>query len=228
MAAGGGAACAACKYQRRRCTAECQLAEYFPQDRPRVFRNAHRLFGVSNILKTLARVGPERRRDAMRTIVYEANAWEAYPGQGCVPIIHHLHHAVLQTQLQIDQAKQSINAYRHALGIVSSDDDALLLHHHQQPPWMMDAVPVPAPAPDNNAAAQHPPPQDLNIHPPGSSSYHDDMSYYFLDDEMPANNTRESSSTDASSEKRPMEEPKMESVNNGFTLTNAATSSNLN
>ncbi|KAK3137140.1 hypothetical protein QOZ80_5BG0448400 [Eleusine coracana subsp. coracana] len=201
MAAGGGAACAACKYQRRRCTADCQLAEYFPQDRPRVFRNAHRLFGVSNILKTLARVGPERRRDAMRTIVYEANAWEAYPGQGCVPIIHHLHHSILQTQLQIDQAKQSINAYRQALGIVTtssvSDDDALLLHHHQQQqaPWIMDPAPAPmAPASDNNAAAQaHPPPQDLNIHPPGSSSYYDDdMSYYFLDDEMPANNTRES------------------------------------
>ncbi|CAL1406364.1 unnamed protein product [Linum trigynum] len=38
-------ACAACKYQRRKCTSECQLAPYFPSNKSEMFRNAHKLFG---------------------------------------------------------------------------------------------------------------------------------------------------------------------------------------
>uniref|UniRef100_A0A8I6XUG6 LOB domain-containing protein n=1 Tax=Hordeum vulgare subsp. vulgare TaxID=112509 RepID=A0A8I6XUG6_HORVV len=92
-------ACAACKHQRRRCTAECPLARYFPHDRPGLFRSAHRLFGVSNILKTLRRAGPDRahRDDAMRGIAYEAAAWDAYPSGGCLPVI-----AALESQLRHD------------------------------------------------------------------------------------------------------------------------------
>ncbi|KAL6846856.1 hypothetical protein ACP4OV_022709 [Aristida adscensionis] len=120
---GGGSACAACKYQRRRCTAECPLAHYFPAERPRVFRNAHRLFGVSNILKTLAGAGPERHRDAMRAIVYEANAWDAYPAHGCLPIIAALEQQLAHTTLHLHHCNALIRAYRDALG-------PLPLHHH--------------------------------------------------------------------------------------------------
>ncbi|XP_037408977.1 LOB domain-containing protein 4-like [Triticum dicoccoides] len=91
-------ACAACKHQRRRCTAECPLARYFPHDRPDLFRSAHRLFGVSNILKTLRRAGPDRalRDDAMRGLAYEAAAWDANPAGGCLPAITALENQLRQ------------------------------------------------------------------------------------------------------------------------------------
>ncbi|CAL5044160.1 unnamed protein product [Urochloa decumbens] len=115
MASGGGAAaCAACKYQRRRCTPECPLAEFFPQDRSRVFRNAHRLFGVSNILKTLARAGREKRREAMHCIIYESQAWDINPATGCVPIIQDLQRRIRQAELDLRRAYAGIQAYRAA------------------------------------------------------------------------------------------------------------------
>ncbi|KAF8697998.1 hypothetical protein HU200_035502 [Digitaria exilis] len=119
-AAGGGgagsssAACAACKYQRRRCTRDCPLAEFFPHDRPRVFRNAHRLFGVANILRTLARAGPdpERRREAMHCIIYESQAWEINPSAGCVPLIRDLQLQIRQADLDLRRVYDAIHAYR--------------------------------------------------------------------------------------------------------------------
>nr|CAD1818355.1 unnamed protein product [Ananas comosus var. bracteatus] len=62
MAKGGTSrpACAACKHQRRKCTADCPLALYFPADQPKQFQNAHRLFGVSNILRILKDLDPSR------------------------------------------------------------------------------------------------------------------------------------------------------------------------
>ncbi|RLM55515.1 hypothetical protein C2845_PM10G04760 [Panicum miliaceum] len=111
---GAGAACAACKYQRRRCTPDCPLAEYFPHDRPRVFRNAHRLFGVSNILKTLDRAGPEKRREAMHCIIYESQAWDIYPASGCIPIIHDLQQRIRQAELDLRRVYAGIQAYSAA------------------------------------------------------------------------------------------------------------------
>ncbi|CAN8269373.1 unnamed protein product [Cochlearia groenlandica] len=46
-------ACAACKYQRRKCASDCILAPYFPHDRHNQFLNAHKLYGVSNITKII-------------------------------------------------------------------------------------------------------------------------------------------------------------------------------
>ena len=44
-------ACAACKYQRKKCNPDCVLAPYFPADNPQRFVNFHNLFGVSSILQ---------------------------------------------------------------------------------------------------------------------------------------------------------------------------------
>ncbi|KAF8732974.1 hypothetical protein HU200_015326 [Digitaria exilis] len=131
-AAGSGAgssaaACAACKYQRRRCTRDCPLAEFFPHDRPRVFRNAHRLFGVANILRTLARAGPdpERRREAMHCIIYESQAWEINPSTGCLPLIRDLQLQVRQADLDLRRVYAAIHAFRSsATAAAAPDSDA--------------------------------------------------------------------------------------------------------
>eukprot|EP00249_Psilotum_nudum_P031832 c46652_g1_i1 orf=154-438(+) len=89
MAGNGGTtqACAACKYQRRKCTPECPLAPYFPADQPKQFMNVHRLFGVSNVLRLLRQIDPSKKSDAVKSIVYEAAAWEKNPVHGCLGII---------------------------------------------------------------------------------------------------------------------------------------------
>ncbi|XP_020191288.2 protein ASYMMETRIC LEAVES 2-like [Aegilops tauschii subsp. strangulata] len=110
-------ACAACKHQRRRCTAECPLARYFPHDRPGLFRSVHRLFGVSNILKTLRRAGPDRARrdDAMRGLAYEAAAWDANPAGGCLPAIVALESQLRQEYGILRRLQAQIHHYRRRL-----------------------------------------------------------------------------------------------------------------
>ncbi|CAN4088161.1 unnamed protein product [Withania somnifera] len=87
---GTSQACAACKYQRRRCISACPLAPYFPADQPKMFQNAHRLFGVSNILKILKQLDPSQKKVAMKSIIYQANARDKHPVYGCVAEIQNL------------------------------------------------------------------------------------------------------------------------------------------
>ncbi|OVA09100.1 hypothetical protein BVC80_9097g197 [Macleaya cordata] len=99
---GTSQACAACKYQRRKCSNDCLLAPYFPPDQPKVFQNAHRLFGVSNILKIIRPLSPGQRMDAMRSIIYQSNIRDKYRVHGCCYIISQLHLQIHQTNLELD------------------------------------------------------------------------------------------------------------------------------
>ncbi|KAL6655900.1 hypothetical protein ACP70R_006726 [Stipagrostis hirtigluma subsp. patula] len=114
--AGGGQnqACAACKYQRRKCNPDCPLARYFPADQQRRFLNAHRLFGVSNIQKTLRRIDPELGPDAMRALIFQSEARAADPVYGCVRIIKELEHQLNHLKDELDATHQQIAIYRQA------------------------------------------------------------------------------------------------------------------
>ncbi|WOH10821.1 hypothetical protein DCAR_0730294 [Daucus carota subsp. sativus] len=74
-------ACAACKYQRRKCAPDCILAPYFPHLRQRQFLNAHKLFGVSNITKIIRNLEKYDKDEAMRTIIYQADVRASDPRQ---------------------------------------------------------------------------------------------------------------------------------------------------
>ncbi|KAL6900869.1 hypothetical protein ACP4OV_005545 [Aristida adscensionis] len=116
-AGGGGSssgstnqACAACKYQRRKCNPDCPLAPYFPADQQRRFLNAHRLFGVSNILKTLRKLKPELCGDAMNTLIYQSEMRAHDPVGGCFRLI-----LSLERQLEIETAELSAVLHHLAL-----------------------------------------------------------------------------------------------------------------
>ncbi|KAM7471828.1 hypothetical protein LguiA_010011 [Lonicera macranthoides] len=96
-------ACAACKYQRRKCTPDCILAPYFPHDRHRQFLNAHKLFGVSNITKIIRDLDQPDKDEAMRTIIFQADVRAADPVGGCCRII-----CELQRQIEFHQAELDI------------------------------------------------------------------------------------------------------------------------
>ncbi|XP_075075402.1 uncharacterized protein LOC142162712 [Nicotiana tabacum] len=101
--ANGSQACAACKYQRRRCAPDCPLAPYFPAERQKDFLNAHKLFGVSNILKVLKNVPPFQKENAMKALIFEANIRADDPVGGCHRVIQNLHRQInlYQSQLQL-------------------------------------------------------------------------------------------------------------------------------
>ncbi|KAI9192517.1 hypothetical protein LWI28_024010 [Acer negundo] len=42
---------AACNHHRRRCPPNCFIAKYFPHDQSVNFADAHKLFGIGNIVK---------------------------------------------------------------------------------------------------------------------------------------------------------------------------------
>lgn len=125
---GANAACAACKYQRRKCAADCPLAPYFPPDQPKRFLNVHRLFGVSSILRLLRQVDPDKREDTVKSIVYEADTRETDPVHGCLGIIHLL-------QNQINKLKDELSIARDQLYLLEQQHASSILqqsygHHH--------------------------------------------------------------------------------------------------
>lgn len=86
------------------------MAPYFPADQQRRFLNAHRLFGVSNILKTLRHLKPELCDDAMRTLIYQAEMRAHDPVGGCCRVI-----CDLERQLELDTAE--LNTVLHHLAM---------------------------------------------------------------------------------------------------------------
>lgn len=112
---GTSQACAACKYQRRKCTSECALAPYFPADQPKMFQNAHRLFGVRNISKILEELDPSQKMEAMRSIIYQANIRDRFPVHGCLGVI-------VQIQYQIRQLEEELHAVHAQLALCRQHD----------------------------------------------------------------------------------------------------------
>ncbi|KAH0975630.1 hypothetical protein GBA52_017529 [Prunus armeniaca] len=111
-------ACAACKYQRRKCTPECPLAPFFPADQPKMFQNAHKLFGVSNIVKILKNLEPEMKFEAMRSIIYQANIRDKFPVYGCWEVIWQLQYQLLLAEEELQAVQAQLAMYRQ--------------HHHHQ------------------------------------------------------------------------------------------------
>lgn len=103
-------ACAACKYQRRKCAPDCILAPYFPHDRQRQFLNAHKLFGVSNITKIIKHLEPPEKDEAMSTIIFQSDVRANDPVGGCYRIIKEL-------QRQIEYNKAELELVLHQLAI---------------------------------------------------------------------------------------------------------------
>jgi hypothetical protein len=65
-------ACAACKHQRKKCSENCILAPYFPSNRSKEFKAAHKVFGVSNITKLVRNAQEVDRRRVVDSLIWEA------------------------------------------------------------------------------------------------------------------------------------------------------------
>ncbi|KAF0919154.1 hypothetical protein E2562_028453 [Oryza meyeriana var. granulata] len=134
--AGPGAPCGACKFLRRRCAPGCVFAPHFSgcggsgggvgagRGRERgaaEFAVVHRVFGASNVAKLLSRVPAALRRDAARTVCYEAQARIADPVYGSVGTILALQHQVSLLQGQLSVLESQLFNLRVALASAHPD-----------------------------------------------------------------------------------------------------------
>ena len=135
---GTTSACAACKYQRRKCSPECRLAPYFPADQTKVFQNAHKLFGVSNIVKILKSLDPTQQAEAIRSIKYQANVRDKFPVCGCLGVIRQLYYQIqlLEEEFHVVLAQLEMHRQHHQQHQISSmpDDGPSQLELGMAPP----------------------------------------------------------------------------------------------
>ncbi|OIV90266.1 hypothetical protein TanjilG_08303 [Lupinus angustifolius] len=109
---GSNKACAACKYQRRRCSKDCPLAPYFPSNKPETFSNAHRLFGVSNITRILNHVEPHQKDEAMKSIIFESDVRAKFPVQGCYGLAMYYNYMINKTEEELHDTKMLVENFK--------------------------------------------------------------------------------------------------------------------
>ena len=107
-------ACAACKYQRRKCGSKCILAPFFPHHREKQFLLAHRLFGVGKITNMIKPLDPGRRNIAMATIIYESDMRAKDPVGGCLRIIQNLQSQIAYSQTELQLMLQHLAFFRRS------------------------------------------------------------------------------------------------------------------
>ena len=108
-----GVACAACKHQKRKCSSDCILARYFPQELYKEFVDVHRLFGVSNVIKLCNSVSQEHRDIVIQTITYEAEMRRKDPVQGIFGIIRDLLAEIESTKKELQTIQQQIMLHKN-------------------------------------------------------------------------------------------------------------------
>jgi len=126
MASSSSSPCAACKFLRRKCTAECVFAPYFPPDQPHKFANVHKIFGASNITKLLNELPPHQREDAVNSLAYEAEARMKDPVYGCVGAISILQRQMQHLQRELAAAHADLARYTGATSGAVSNPGGLL------------------------------------------------------------------------------------------------------
>ncbi|XP_009623735.1 LOB domain-containing protein 22 [Nicotiana tomentosiformis] len=127
---GAGQACAACKYQRRKCAPDCVLAPYFPHDRQRQFLNAHKLFGVSNITKIIRHLDQPLKDEAMRTIIFQSDVRANDPVGGCYRIIRDLQRHIDYCKAELDIVLHQLAYCRAQAVAAAASEQQILADHH--------------------------------------------------------------------------------------------------
>ncbi|XP_019442207.1 PREDICTED: LOB domain-containing protein 22-like [Lupinus angustifolius] len=108
---GSNKACAACKYQRRKCSKNCPLASYFPADESKTFINAHRLFGVCNMTRILNQVKPDEKDETMKSIIFESDIRAKYPVQGCYGVTMHYLNSIYKVMEELSNVQMLLTYF---------------------------------------------------------------------------------------------------------------------
>ncbi|KAI5073808.1 hypothetical protein GOP47_0011821 [Adiantum capillus-veneris] len=132
-------ACAGCRFQRRRCLENCELALYFSPQEDLAFEAVHRLFGVKNFVRLLKDLPLHLRHTAVSTMKLEAQFRMADQVHGITRLMHQLKVQVKCLQQELIKLRMAImKAERQCLHRMAHERAHLLqavkAHVHHQPP----------------------------------------------------------------------------------------------
>ncbi|OIW21218.1 hypothetical protein TanjilG_31086 [Lupinus angustifolius] len=111
MSSSHGPPCAACKHMKRKCIPECLFAPYFPPENLQRFEQVHKVFGSNNVMKILRELNPSQREDAVKSLVYQAEARLRDPVNGCMGFISELQDRLNQIKTNINSTMEEISTY---------------------------------------------------------------------------------------------------------------------
>ncbi|CAL0327807.1 unnamed protein product [Lupinus luteus] len=111
MSSSNGPPCAACKHMKRKCTPECLFAPYFPPEHLQRFEQVHKVFGSNNVMKILRELNPSQREDAVKSLVYQAEARLRDPVNGCMGFISEMQDRLKQIKSNINNTMEEISTY---------------------------------------------------------------------------------------------------------------------
>lgn len=77
-----------------------------------MFQNAHKLFGVKNILKILKQLDQTQRVIAMKSIKYQANMRDRFPVYGCLVEIQQLYCQIQAGEEELQAVLVQLAFYR--------------------------------------------------------------------------------------------------------------------
>ncbi|KAG9455661.1 hypothetical protein H6P81_000169 [Aristolochia fimbriata] len=106
--------CAACKLQSRACGSECPLRPYFPGEVERMeeYERLQRVFRPDYVRKVVDSVGPPLRDDAVKSLVFEAEAWRSDPVHGCLGSITHLQNNIRMLEMELQAVQRQLRLFR--------------------------------------------------------------------------------------------------------------------
>ncbi|KAK4415687.1 LOB domain-containing protein 27 [Sesamum alatum] len=105
-------ACAACKYQRKRCDESCVLGRYFPLERAEDFENVQRLFGFQNAVKILNSVEENEREKTVKSLILEARLRRQNPVHGPVAVERRLRAEVEKVKKELDMVTKELKFFK--------------------------------------------------------------------------------------------------------------------
>ncbi|KAG9449196.1 hypothetical protein H6P81_009161 [Aristolochia fimbriata] len=128
--------CAACKYLRRKCSEDCILAPHFPSSDPQRFANVHRIFGASNVTKTLQQLPPQARPAAAESMSFEAETRVRDPVYGCTAMIERLQREIYVKQCQLAKIQAQVAICKAEQGQAATQNRV----GQEEAPWLGDLI----------------------------------------------------------------------------------------
>ncbi|PON48723.1 Lateral organ boundaries domain containing protein [Trema orientale] len=121
--------CAGCRHQRKKCEERCELAPYFPARKFKEYKNAHRVFGTSNIYRIMAAVEPDQRQATADSILLEGNARRSDPVRGCYGVLRTLRSQLSFHEKQLRTVNQHLAYYRERENNILKRQDLDMKRH---------------------------------------------------------------------------------------------------
>lgn len=74
--------CAACKYQRKKCSSDCILRKHFPANLADDFRAVQNVFTIATLKKMIEKFEVPEQEEVVKSIYWEAKMWDQDPVHG--------------------------------------------------------------------------------------------------------------------------------------------------